>query len=30
MEIVRISNGDYYEYEALLLKRDSLEREAGQ
>lgn len=29
MEIVRISNGDYYEYEALLLKRDSLEREAG-
>ena len=29
MDIVRISNGDYYEYEALLLKRDSLEREAG-
>ena len=29
MEIVRISGGDYFEYEALLLKRDSLEREAG-
>ncbi|MGN1120026.1 MAG: hypothetical protein ACI4Q4_06685, partial [Oscillospiraceae bacterium] len=29
MEIVRISGGDYFEYEALLLKRDALEREAG-
>lgn len=29
MEIVRLTAGDYFEYEALLLKRDSLEREAG-
>ncbi|MBS7370543.1 MAG: hypothetical protein KIG62_10500, partial [Oscillospiraceae bacterium] len=29
MEIIRIAGGDYFEYEALLLKRDSLEREAG-
>ena len=29
MEIVRISGGDYFEYETLLLRRDALEREAG-
>lgn len=29
MEIVIITGGDYFEYEALLLKRDALEREAG-
>lgn len=29
MEIVRLTGGDYFEYETLLLKRDALEREAG-
>lgn len=28
MEIIRISNGNYEEYEALLLRRDNLEKEA--